>query len=156
MSQKPLPPATFSLTHPAKWHSGPSLYQDGHKGLLPVLEEFPDQKGRQLQNTPRAPMGGTGMVGVLGVELGWQGAWAGGRLLLWLGYLGKALRLSWEPLTRREGSAGSGGGACPSCKASCACENARSVLHGTHCFQDLREGCYASVRYDFWFLVRPM
>lgn len=38
--------------------------------------------------------------------------------------------VSGEPLTRREGSAGSGGGACPSCKASCACENARSVLSG--------------------------
>lgn len=35
--QEPLPPATVSLTHPAKWHSAPSLYQAGHKGCRDKL-----------------------------------------------------------------------------------------------------------------------
>lgn len=93
-------------------------------------------------------MGGTGMVGVLGVELGWQGAWAWGRLLLWLGYLGGWCQGSLSHAER--GLQAQEEGLAPVARLAVLVR-----MQGL-CFQDLREGCCASVRYDFWFLVRPV
>ena len=91
MCQKPPPPATFSLTHPAKWHSAPSLYRTGHKGCRDKLtapcpggvsrpkgEAAPKHsKGAHERNCDsRSPGGG----------VGWEGAWGWGRLLPRLRY----------------------------------------------------------------------
>lgn len=70
--QEPLPPATVSCTHPAKWHSAPSLYQAGHKGCRDKTDyslswrSFQTKGGDSPETQQGHPVSRTVIAGVLG------------------------------------------------------------------------------------------